>query len=185
MDKLFAPLDLFYSYQESSSISDSKLQKGNDLLTSPLGMDLPENIQLVSLERMHSEDDGQLLVRLGHQFAVGEDEQLSQPVTIDLYKLLQKFSPIQMEEMTLSANQLKSVQMANKIKWQESKAEEQDIMNNEKNDPLKIIDIFEDDTSKSSRSLRASEGKSLASTTYEVTLHPMEIKTFIVSVKRA
>ena len=59
-----------------------------------------------------------LLVRLAHQFAAGEDEQLQQPVTVDLGALLSQYSPTGLREMSLSANQGRKEMMAKKVRWQ-------------------------------------------------------------------
>jgi hypothetical protein len=80
----------------------------------PLGLDLPVNCQLLTLETWAP---SVLLLRLSHQFAVGEDAKLSTPVQIDVSVLLQKYHPSRMEEMSLSVNQLKSSMEANRIRW--------------------------------------------------------------------
>lgn len=124
--------------------------------------DLPMNVQLVTLERL---DDSQVLIRLAHQFAVGEDPTLSQPVTVDLFNLLNKDlygSPSSAIEWTLSANQEKSAQLAEKIQWS-----------------------YDNGTASSQRvSSKAVEFQrsSLrnAQQEFNVDIYPMEIRTFVL-----
>merc|ERR1712072_1150280 len=81
-----------------------------------LGYDLPINVHLLTLT---AKSENTLLFRLAHQFAVDEDKFYSEPVSVDLLKLLKPFHPIQgtLQEWTLSNNQLKETQLANKIEW--------------------------------------------------------------------
>ncbi len=46
-----------------------------------------------------------ILIRLAHQFAAGEDAVLSQPATVDLLQLLDRFNVVAVEERSLTANQ--------------------------------------------------------------------------------
>ena len=63
----------------------------------------------------------QLLFRLAHQFANGEDSLLSQDVMVDLSQLLAKFkvSKDSLTELNLSTNQLQSDMVKHKINWKE------------------------------------------------------------------
>jgi hypothetical protein len=113
MDELYLPfLPLF----GKASPLDPVLNK--DAVSAPvpavLGFDLPPNVHLATLE---ATSDRELLVRLAHQYAVGEDATLSQPVTVDLFALLAPFQPTAAVEMTLSANQEKAEELAGKIAW--------------------------------------------------------------------
>ncbi len=49
-----------------------------------------------------------ILVRVGHQFGVGEDATLSQPVNVDLFALLSMYTITGVSEASLTANQLAS-----------------------------------------------------------------------------
>lgn len=80
---------------------------------------LPPNVQLMTL---HALSEGRLLLRLSHQFGIGEDAVLSEPVTIDLAAL---FDPavlpvITVREVSLTNNQDKSeilARRARNAKW--------------------------------------------------------------------
>ena len=152
MDELYSP---FYSlYSNDQNIIKSTIP--SELSSSLISFELPVNIQLMTLE-LYSKSE--LLVRLGHQFAPGEDKTLSQPVEIDLFALLSRFSPKSADEVNLSANQLKAVQNSKKIRW--NTFNEELITSNEK---------INDSTTSSS------------DTSFKVVLHPMQIKTFIVQL---
>jgi len=58
-----------------------------------------------------------LLVRLSHQFAVGEDAELSKPVTVNLASLFSKFNIAAATEVSLSANQDRLTMLQNKVIW--------------------------------------------------------------------
>ena len=81
---------------------------------SALAAPLPANLQLITLLQ---EAEGTWLLRVGHQFAVGEDPALSQPASLDLAKL---FNPAAIpggaitsaQELSLTANQKKSSLLA-------------------------------------------------------------------------
>jgi len=67
---------------------------------------LPENVMLVTLDRIASTGASQtLLIRLGHQYGKGEDEILSKPVDIDFRDILPGFEIQSIAERTLSGNQ--------------------------------------------------------------------------------
>jgi hypothetical protein len=114
MDKLFNPLTVLYGDVEETV---GRMMQ-NQAVDSPLGYDLPVNAQLLTLERWSKDT---YLLRLGHAFAVGEDEMLSQPVEVDISKLLQpllsKSTDASIEEMSLSANQSLEAMLARRVQW--------------------------------------------------------------------
>lgn len=57
------------------------------------------------------------MLRLEHQFALGEDSSrnLSLPVTLDLQDLFSTFTITRLQETTLAANQLRA--SASRLKW--------------------------------------------------------------------
>lgn len=105
-----------------------------------LGYDLPVNVHLMTLT---PKIDGTLLVRLAHQFAVDEDEELSKPVTINLMELLKPYGIIEgsMQEWTLSHNQLKETQLKNKIYWSEMNNDSQEDTDFEKEGDYRTMNI--------------------------------------------
>uniref|UniRef100_A0A8C9K0Y5 Lysosomal alpha-mannosidase n=1 Tax=Panthera tigris altaica TaxID=74533 RepID=A0A8C9K0Y5_PANTA len=80
---------------------------------SGLRRELPPSVHLLTLARW---DQKTLLLRLEHQFAVGEDSgNLSSPVTLDLGDLFSAFTITYLQETTLVANQLRA--SASRLKW--------------------------------------------------------------------
>jgi len=78
---------------------------------------LPANLMLVTLMRIPGRTETTFLLRLGHQYGVGEDEELSKPVNVDLTKLLVGYSVTSVEEKTLSGNQNLSHRMHHRLDW--------------------------------------------------------------------
>ena len=116
MDKLFMPLSVFYGIKgKGAEISAQK----ESSLGSIVGQDLPLNVHLLTLQQWNKDT---ILLRLAHQFAVDEDNELSAPVTVDVGSLLAPLSPVSMVEMSLSANQDKEIMLAKKIHWTETSA---------------------------------------------------------------
>lgn len=149
MDELFAPVAPFIASGKADSRSLAPLltrQAG-------LGIELPSNVQLISLQRT---SPSTILVRIGHKFAVGEDEELSREVEVDLAALLAPFEPTSAVELNLSANQDKAVQERDKIRWKSSASS--------KSTPKRSLRQSSDDLS--------------------VSLQPMEIRTFSVKVNK-
>ncbi|XP_027990414.2 lysosomal alpha-mannosidase isoform X2 [Eptesicus fuscus] len=81
---------------------------------SGLRRELPPNVHLLTLARWGPE---MLLLRLEHQFALGEDMvgNLSSPVTLDLRDLFSAFTITDLKETTLAANQLRA--RASRLQW--------------------------------------------------------------------
>ncbi|XP_066204247.1 lysosomal alpha-mannosidase isoform X2 [Saccopteryx leptura] len=80
--------------------------------------ELPPNVHLLTLARWGPQ---MLLLRLEHQFALGEDMvgNLSSPVTLDLTDLFSAFTIIDLKETTLAANQLRA--NASRLQWKSYK----------------------------------------------------------------
>jgi hypothetical protein len=153
MDKVFLPPQLFYG---SAAIANYV----NAVPLAVLGEDLPVNINLLTLERW---DESTILLRLSHQFAVGEDPQLSAAVDVSLARLLQHFGSLKhVEEVTLSANQNRAEMLRNKIKWKSS-APTDSARETEEADAV-------------------ATAQRLARGEYTVRLGPMDVKTFLVSL---
>jgi len=66
-----------------------------------LNQALPQNIHMTSLKTI---EDGSVIFRLHHIFAVGEDPILSQPAKVDLSNLFSSLSIVEINEMTMTAN---------------------------------------------------------------------------------
>ena len=116
---------------------------------------LPENVHLLTLQR---EPEG-VLVRLDHQFAVGEDEELSRPVEVPGFDgMFTSLEVESVEEMTLGANLLKKEE--NRLVWKVvgEKNDDDDVEDGRK----KNVVSFPDET---------------------ISLNPMDIRTFFLQVK--
>jgi alpha-mannosidase len=158
MDRKYNQLALFYASLDKAAQETREKELLLTPLPSSLDMDLPINVQLITLE---SWDSNTYLLRLGHAFGVGEDAQFSVDATVDIKALLAPLlvnSPdAQLVEMSLSANQGRADMLAKKIQWKTQ---------------------TEGSTSSSSR--RQSRG--LANTNeWLTTLSPMQVKTFMIT----
>jgi alpha-mannosidase len=82
---------------------------------------LPPNVMLTTLTRVRGKDKRTLLLRLGHQYAVGESVVLSRPVKVNLSLLLAgHYNVLNVTEMTLSGNQDKSSYLSRRFNWTRS-----------------------------------------------------------------
>ena len=115
--------------------------------------ELPENIMLITFDQIDSTAASQtLLIRLGHQYAKGEDDALSKAVDIDFKDVLPGYEIQSITERTLSGNQDLIERENKRMRWDEAAV----------------------DTSDSARKDSIRDGK--------ITIHPMEIRTFHVVV---
>jgi len=126
-------------------------------------VDLPPNIQLMTLQPWRNNT---VLLRLSHQFAVGEDSSLSKVTSIDLTTLFANRAIQSAIELSLTANQNKS-QMEPKPIYQIRKEDQQLLKE------------------ASSRAQRGEMTKSVSENgklkAINVSLGPMEIKTFQIT----
>jgi hypothetical protein len=74
---------------------------------------------LVTLARLHNTAPKKttFLVRLGHQYAVGEDEVLSQPTKVDLNNLFNGYKVVAVTEKTLTGNQDYTEWLKRRLNW--------------------------------------------------------------------
>ncbi|XP_029158276.1 lysosomal alpha-mannosidase isoform X1 [Nylanderia fulva] len=115
---------------------------------------LPPNVHILTLEPWK---DDTILLRLEHIFEVGEAQQLSQPVEVNLQDLFSTFSIESIQTTTLGANQL--LNENNRMQWE---PETNDILSREEDiQPVEIHDNM-----------------------INILLQPMEIRTFILKVNR-
>ena len=106
MDAVYAPPQLFFGGEHEGLPAAAAVALGRPA-ASYLRAPLPPNVQIVTLRLL---DSGEALLRLAHQFGIGEDAHLSKPVSVDLATLFTRAAlPITSAvEMTLTANQPKS-----------------------------------------------------------------------------
>ena len=172
---------------------------------SPLLRSLPKHIQLITFERW---SDTQYLLRLAHAFAINEDIVYSTPITIDIYKLFlpiwSVYTPISIVEMSLSVNQPKAEMLANKIKWRVREEGKEEGGHNYGNDSESDADSSNGRSNESSSGDKSSGGESVTNSkvvlrntvetkdeeknvkdedSWLITLKPMEIKTYLITVK--
>lgn len=76
---------------------------------------LPDNIMLVTFASL--EQDDTYLVRLGHQYGVGESHQYSLPVEVDLGVLFPSRKVVSITETTLSGNQRRDEWEHRRFQW--------------------------------------------------------------------
>ncbi|XP_025265136.1 lysosomal alpha-mannosidase isoform X1 [Camponotus floridanus] len=124
-------------------------------LVSGLTKALPPNVHILTLEPWK---DDTILLRLEHIFEVGEAQQLSQPVEVNIQDLFSTFLIESIKETTLGANQLLSEN--NRMEWE---PETNEIILNE-DDNVQPVEIHDN--------------------VVNVLLKPMEIRTFILKVNQ-
>ncbi|GAB1861211.1 Lysosomal alpha-mannosidase [Camponotus japonicus] len=124
-------------------------------LVSGLTKALPPNVHILTLEPWK---DDTILLRLEHIFEVGEAQQLSQPVEVNIQDLFSTFLIESIKETTLGANQLLSEN--NRMEWE---PETNEIILNEE-DNVQPVEIHDN--------------------VVNVLLKPMEIRTFILKVNQ-
>jgi len=90
-DRVYAPLDMTFTTRSVKTGSSSYMSKP-----------LPENLQVLTLSRF-SED--QVLLRIGHQFGIGEDSSMSQPTKFDVTSLFPTIKAKKFVAYSLTANQ--------------------------------------------------------------------------------
>jgi hypothetical protein len=84
--------------------------------------ELPPNVMLITRARLYLQeydpDAGMVfLIRLGHQYGVGEDETLSKPVQVALESILVGYKIVSVQEKTLSGNQDYSSWLKRRFDW--------------------------------------------------------------------
>ncbi|XP_041033071.1 lysosomal alpha-mannosidase isoform X1 [Carcharodon carcharias] len=117
---------------------------------SALKEELPQNLHLLTLAQWDSQS---FLIRLEHQFEMGESSVYSKPVTVDLANLFSAFEITSVEEMSLGFNQRK--EDVSRLTW-------------------KTVQEAHDVKSASSRNDISK---------HTVVLNPMEIRTFRVHIQ--
>jgi len=112
MDGAFAePLVFVGSWPASDPVAFEKAT------FSGLQASLPDNVMLVTLMRLPDRKPTTFLLRLGHQYGVGEDELLSKPVSVNLACLLSGYNVTSVTEKTLSGNQNLTDRLKRRLDW--------------------------------------------------------------------
>ena len=112
MDTSFADPILFVG----SSANDTVLPfRAFDF--SGLEVALPPNVMLITRSLLYNETSLTFLIRLGHQYAIGEHEKYSKSVKVDLALCVPGFKIVDVVEMTLSGNQRYSHWLDKRFDW--------------------------------------------------------------------
>lgn len=120
---------------------------------SVLAKPLPPNVQIITLTPW---GDGEVLLRLAHQFGLDEDAALSQPATVDLEGLFTIFDIAQADERGLAAGISRKEVKARRIPWR-----------------------VEGEAANTS----AQQAPRVQTKTLAVTLGPLQVRTFILTPK--
>lgn len=126
---------------------------------------LPENVHLLTLEPWLN---GTLLLRLEHMYEKQESEHLSSPVTVDLDGLFSDLEILSAAEMTLAANLLKKDE--SRYQW--------NVGSHPSMNHIDRVKELRDEAE------GAGDDDNDDSNTLLVTLNPMEIRTFVLTVKK-
>lgn len=168
---------------------------------SPLGTALPPNVELLTLQTLPPNmnvsgavqglssfsspssssispplvtpvSQTVVLLRLHHIYAIGEDEYLAQSVDIDIGALFAPRWTINgVTEMTLTATRTMAVARAEQIQW-EQLSSSSSSSSSSSTGPAIVME----------NSKISSSSVSISSSPYIVTLRPMEIKTYVLSI---
>ena len=123
-------------------------------------------VEIVSLLKWDKESDAYLL-RLGHTFAISEDDDYSKSVDVDLSKLLKPLGVSMIEERSLTANQNKADMVSKRLLWDvdgdgDGDGGIVDVQNNVKEMVVEGKVVLQEDS-------------------LIITLRPMQIRTFLLS----
>ena len=125
---------------------------------SAVSRELSPNVRLLTLQYL---EDSTVLLRLEHQFEVGEDATLSNPVTIRLDGLFSHFTITNLTELTLGANE--RIENVHRLKW---------------NLEEEVGDPFKEEVGDSFKPMRSRKDPDK----WTIVLNPMEIRTFQLNV---
>jgi hypothetical protein len=146
MDQAFVKPLVFVGSAPSSRVPDF-----DGPTVAGLTQTIPPNVMLITRSLQYQEEQRTILLRLGHQYGVGEDSELSEPVKVNLTAFLPGYEVTKVVEMTLSANQEYQSWQTTRLNW-----------------------------SKPAEHLTVSQK---APGIYEIQLNPMDIRTFLITVK--
>ncbi|KAH7577125.1 hypothetical protein JRO89_XS01G0209100 [Xanthoceras sorbifolium] len=150
--EIYSPLLLAFAEEVESFDGDNWMKSHVSTFS---GIDpsytLPDNVALLTLQEL---DDGKVLLRLAHLYEIGEDKDLSVMTSVELKKLFPGKKIGKVTEMSLSANQERTVMEKKRLVWkvEGSSKHESKVVRGGPVDPTKLI----------------------------IELAPMEIRTFVI-----
>lgn len=112
MDGTFAEPVVFVASRHSSDPATFQQATFSSLQTA-----LPTNVMLITFMRIPGRNNTTFLVRLGHQYAPGEHDHLSNPADVDLSNLFVGYNVTSIKEKTLTGNQDWEEHLARRIDW--------------------------------------------------------------------
>lgn len=122
---------------------------------------MPKNVHLLTFEPWKSDS---ILLRFEHILSQNEDNQYSKNVTFNLKDVFGTFNILEMRETTLAGNQW--LNETKRFKFE-----------TENENPKQVPDIIAKENN-----LNDSETITRNASAYDITLKPMEIRTFIIHV---
>ncbi|KAK3085464.1 hypothetical protein FSP39_003781 [Pinctada imbricata] len=160
----------------NSQMKQSEWSKHFRTQWSALGAKIPQNVHILTLEHLSQQNSSdtsqqQILLRLEHIYEKGEGGQLSSPAKVELRDLLKGYEVLSATELTLGANLKKSD--LHRLPWKSRTTNDENV--------LKFLPYNRN------RFLNILKGRKILnkfSDDLTITLNPMEIKTFHISVKK-
>lgn len=115
MDNMFSPTHSF----ALKSADTTLFKKKQKLLISETLNELPENVQLLTLKVIRTEEDGKkvVLLRLGHAYSKEDCKINGVTVQVDISTLFKNYKLVKLNEKTLTGNQEKDTWNQNKMWW--------------------------------------------------------------------
>jgi hypothetical protein len=100
---------------------------------------LPINVMLITLSLLHDAPGTTFLIRLGHQYDWNEDEELSQPVKVNLATLLAGYEVLSVTEKTLTGNQNYTTWLSKRLQWTADSPSERSQVSSSQNE--NVVDL--------------------------------------------
>jgi len=132
MDSMFSPIHVFVASRKRSDMTTDEIEVKESVHLQPIdspfktrsfsliSTSLPSNVMIITFKKIFKNPSNNqvYLVRVGHQYANGESEELAKSVTVDMNSLFSnEYRVKEMMEKTLSNNKERSMWEATRIHW--------------------------------------------------------------------